>query len=221
MLRIVLFLAVSTAGSVWASLSLAQAALDETGARMIEYPRFAVSATAAAGPAFANRCPLATSDMTYCTHTRGVAGFRISPRVRVGSDWALGLSGGVLWLGDGQDVTTQWWDVQVEGRYYLGTVSASQVWLAASLGAVDAVERVPAYSVDTGVNHSARNIENLAPCGSLALGRDYGLSRHLGIALDVRFILNGFHDVKPAGNYEPPQPAVLLELSVNGLGAYR
>ncbi len=140
--------------------------------------------------------------------------------MRVNPSWALGLSGGVVWLGDGRDVITQWWDIQAEGRYYLGRVAASQIWLAAGLGGVNAVERVPRYVGEDGTSHSARNIENLAPCGSFAFGQDYELSHYLGTALDLRFVFYGFHDVRP-GNYETPQLAMVLELSVAALGFYR
>jgi hypothetical protein len=183
------------------------------------YPRLAFSGTAVAGLAYGSGCPPATDDIKTCPQIRGIAGFRFSPRARLNQSLGLGLSGGVVWLGDSKDLSTKWWDLQLEGRYYLGKAAVFQGWLAASFGVVNAVESILAYAGADGTNHSAHSIGTRAPCGAMKFGHDYELTRYLGLAPELRFY--GFHDSTPPVIYEQPQTALILGLSVIGFGAYR
>jgi hypothetical protein len=149
-----------------------------------------------------------------------LVGLRISPRVRLNNDWGLGFSLGVAWLSQA-DIPAKWWDAQAAVRYYLGHAAPSQTWLDATMGAVVASQRFPEYSSDTEVQ-PAQSVFTWAPAASLAIGRDFQIVRHFGLAPEVRISQYGVNGHGPgAGTDYKPQTVVTLGLSVVGFGLYQ
>jgi hypothetical protein len=120
-------------------------------------------------------------------------------------------------------VPTKLWDIQFAGRYYLGTAAASRYWLDASAGAAALVEDWPRYGADSGEWFSAHTFTSWAPTGALAVGRDFAILRHFGLAPEIRVQCFGFSLddwLQHAPQYRP-QVLVVLGLSVVAWGFYR
>jgi hypothetical protein len=195
-----------------------------TTAASHEIPRLTVGATALFGTVLGSLCGPTTGDVISCGAGSTIAGLRISPGWRLGNDWAVGISGGLAWLGRGGNVPTKLWDIQFAGRYYLGATSASQYWLDASAGLAAVEEDWPTYVTDSGMARSATTYTTWAPTGSLAFGHDVQILRTFGIAPEIRIHCLGFNVNDAFSNAAPqynPQVLVVLGLSVVGFGFYR
>ena len=189
-----------------------------------EVPRLAVGGTALFGTVLGSLCAPTTGDVIFCGVGSTVAGLRLSPRWRLGNDWAMGISGGVAWLGRGGNVPTKLWDIQFSGRYYLGATAVSQYWLDASAGLVAVEEDWPTYVTDSGMARSAATYTTWAPAGSLAFGRDVQILRSFGVAPEIRVHCLGFNVNDEFPNTAPqyrPQVIVVLGLSLVVFGFYR
>src|SRR5512142_3301426 len=105
-----------------------------------EVPRLTVSVRPFAGLTFGNQAHPLGSDIVMGSSTSVLGGLRVSPRWRVSNnDFAIGFSSSMAWLESHQISTTNWYDAQLAGRYYLGHARASQGWLDATVGAMVAV----------------------------------------------------------------------------------
>jgi hypothetical protein len=195
-----------------------------TTAASHEVPRLTVGGTVLFGTVLGSLCAPTTGDVISCGADSTVAGLRLSPRWRLSNDWAVGISGGVAWLGRGGNVPTKLWDIQFTGRYHLGATTASQYWLDASAGLVAVEEDWPTYVTDSGMARSATTYSTWAPAGSLAIGRDVQILHFFGVAPEIRVHCLGFNVNDEFPNTAPqyrPQVIVVLGLSLVGLGFYR
>ena len=202
----------------WAQTTVAMSTAVST-----EVPRLTLGATALFGTVLGSLCAPTTGDVISCGAYSTIAGLRISPRWRLGNAWAVGISGGVAWLGRGGNVPTKLWDMEITGRYYLGAAAVSQYWLDASMGLVAVEEDWPTYVTDSGMARSATTYTTWAPAGSLALGRDVQIQRSFGVAPEIRIHCLAFNVNDEFPNAAPqyrPQVMVVLGLSVVGFGFY-
>lgn len=176
----------------FATNALGQTAAAPSTSASSQLPRLAVAETAVFGSTFGSLCTPTTGDVRDCATESLLSGLRLSPRWRLSNDWAVGISGGVAWLGGGEPVPTRVWDVQVAGRYYLGTAAASQYWLDAGVGAAALEENWPRYETETQEWFAAHTFTSWAAAGSLAVGRDFAISRYFGLAPEIRIQCFGF-----------------------------
>ena len=202
----------------------AQTTVAKSTAASTEVPRLTLGATALFGTVLGSLCAPTTGDMISCGAYSTIAGLRISPRWRLSNAWAVGISGGVAWLGRGGNVPTKLWNMEFTGRYYLGATAASRYWLDASAGVVAVEEDWPTYITDSGMARSATTYTTWAPAGSLAIGRDIQILRSFGVAPELRIHCLGFNVNDEFPNTAPqyrPQVMVVLGLSLVGFGFYR
>jgi hypothetical protein len=186
-----------------------------------EVPRFSLGGTVSFGSVLGSLCAPTTGDVISCGADSTLAGARFSPRWRFGNAWAVGLSGGVAWLGRGGNVPSKLWDIQFTGRYYVGARSASQYWLDASAGLAAVEEDWPSYVTDSGMARTARTATTWAPAGSVAFGRDFRILRSFGVAPEIRIHGLGFDvndDFSTVAPHYRPQVLVLAGFSVVGFG---
>jgi len=206
----------------WQAHAFAQTTVDVAASK--DAPRLTVGGTALFGTVLGSLCAPTTGDAISCGPDSTIAGVRLSPRWRLFHDWALGLSGGLAWLGGGGNVPTKLWDIQFTGRYYFGATAASQYWLDGSAGLVAVEEDWPSYVTDSGMVRSATTYTTWAPAGSLGFGRDVPILRSFGVAPETRVHCLGFNTNDAFPNTAPqyrPQVLVALGLSVVGFGFYR
>jgi hypothetical protein len=122
-------------------------------------------------------------------------------------------------LGGTFDKTT-WWDLQLEGRYFLGPAAASQSWILAGAGVVKAVDSITAYVGQLGGDVPARKLSTWAPVVAVGAGYDFEIVRYFGIAPELRLQFYGLNR-EPGPVLYRPQTALLLGVSLLGLGDYR
>jgi hypothetical protein len=186
----------------------------------IEFPRLEIAGTGFLGLVFGERCPASTSDAVICPLETSLAGVRLTPLWRVFPHVAFGLTAGVAWLPSDGDVHTKWWDLQLVARRYYRTPAPLQVWLDGAVGIAVAVDSLPAYVPFGGTALPASTIRTWAPAFAIGVGLESEFERYLRIAPGLRGQFYGFGRDGPNPTYGA-QFAVLLEISIVAVGAYR
>jgi hypothetical protein len=216
--------------ATWAGVVLAALACSNTGlaapasipaTESSGVPRLEIAGTGFVGLAFGERCPASTSDAVVCTLATGVWGARLSPLWRVVPHVAFGLTAAVAWVPSEPDVHTKWWDAQLVGRYYFGKPAPLQFWLDGSAGIAAAVDSLPAYVSFGGTALPASTITTWAPAFAMGVGFESAIERYLRIAPGLRGQFYGVRRNGPNGALYGSQFAVLLEISIVAVGAYR
>jgi hypothetical protein len=190
---------------------------DMTRPASAKVPRLTISAGPFAGISFGNQGHQSGSDTAVVSSKSVIGGVRVSPRWRVFNDgYGVGFSSSMAWLESHQISSTNWYDGQLAGRYYLGHARASQAWLDATLGAMLAVEHLDAYRSDTGTWVPKRSVSDWAPAASLALGYD-ALGRSFGVTVEARLSYYGLNHSGGIFFYDA-QTVATLGLSLVGCG---